>query len=105
LGLRNPASRVSPGALEPRTIRIDEGTFADWYAKVIAPGMNPVRRDLQLAALFTGIRSDGIRHVRWTDIDEERRLLQVRIAKGGKPYTIPLVETVREIFERRRTEN
>jgi hypothetical protein len=28
---------------------------------------NPVRRDLQLVALFTGIRSDGVRNLRWEE--------------------------------------
>lgn len=75
LGGKNPAKRLSPGALAPRTTRIDEGAFAAWYAKVTAPDMNPVRRDLQLVSLFTGIRSDGIRQLRWEDIDHERILL------------------------------
>lgn len=105
LGGKNPAKRLSPGALAPRTTRIDEGMFADWYAKVAAPDMNPVRRDLQLVSLFTGIRSDGIRQLRWEDLDQERGLLHVRKAKGDKPYTLPLVETVRAILARRRTEN
>lgn len=105
LGGRNPAKRLSPGALAPRTTRIDDGAFADWYAKVTAADMNPVRRDLQLVSLFTGIRSDGIRQLRWEDIDHERALVHVRKAKGDRPYSLPLVETVRAILARRRTEN
>lgn len=102
---RNPAARLSPGALEPRSVRINDGAFPAWYAKVTAPDMYPVRRDLQLISLFTGIRADGLRHLRWSDVDEEQRLLQVTHAKGDKPYTIPLVATVRGILARRRAEN
>jgi integrase len=105
LGGKNPAKRLTPSALAPRTTRIDDDAFTAWYARVTAADMNPVRRDLQLVSLFTGIRSDGIRQLRWDDLDEERRLIHVRKAKGDKPYTLPLVETVRSILERRRAEN
>jgi integrase len=111
---RNPASRVIPGAIAPRTIRIDDATadretatsmdFRTWYTNVLAMP-SAVRRDLQLVSLFTGVRSDGVRHLRWEDVDEERRLLHIRKAKGDKPYTIPLVETVRAILVERRADN
>ncbi|MDX2091086.1 MAG: integrase family protein [Kofleriaceae bacterium] len=100
---KNPAKRLSLSALKPRETRIDDGAFADWYERVLA--IDPVRRDLQLVSLFTAIRTDGVRNLRWEDIDEERGLLHVRKAKGDKPYTLPLVETVRKILEKRRTEN
>jgi integrase len=109
---RNPASRVVPGAVAPRTVRIDDADadrptsmdFRRWYATVLAlPGA--VRRDLQLVSLFTAIRADGVRHLRWEDVGEDRRLLHVRRAKGDKPYTIPLVDTVRAILDSRRADN
>jgi integrase len=78
--------------------------FTSWYATVLALP-SAVRRDLQLVALFTGVRTDGVRHLRWEDVDKERRLLHVRHAKGDKPYTIPLVETVRAILAGRRADN
>lgn len=103
LPARNPARGVGLAHLEPRELRIDDGAFADWYAKVQT--CSPVRRDLQLVSLFTGIRSDGVRHLRWEDLDEERELLHVRKAKGGKPYALPLVATVRDLLDKRRREN
>lgn len=102
---KNPAKRLSLSALKPRDARIDDDAFVGWYAKVTADDMNPIRRDLQLVSLFTGVRSEGIRNLRWEDIDEERGLLHVRKAKGDKPYTLPLVETVRSILEKRKKEN
>src|SRR5262249_44519290 len=66
---------------------------------------NPVRRDLQLLALFTGIRTDGVRNLRWEDVDFDEELIFVARAKGDKPYSLPMVGTVREILERRQAEN
>jgi integrase len=101
---RNPAKRLSPSALKPREARIADDGFVDWYARVMAME-NAVRRDMQLVALFTGLRSDSVRHLRWEDVDEERALLHVRKAKGDKPYTLPLVATVRDILQRRHDDN
>ncbi|MCX5747516.1 MAG: integrase family protein [Proteobacteria bacterium] len=102
---KNPATRLSLSALKPREARIDDGVgFTDWYAKVMAMD-NAVRRDLQLVSLFTGIRSEGLRNLRWDDVDRERALLHVRKAKGDKPYTLPLVATVRKLLDERQVDN
>lgn len=100
---KNPAKRLSLSALKPRETRIDDGAFPDWYARVLA--IDPVRRDLQLVSLFTAIRTEGVRNLRWEDIDEERGLLHIRKAKGDKPYTLPIVDTVRDILKKRHDEN
>lgn len=103
LPLKNPATRLSLSALKPRSTRIDDDAFPAWYAKVIA--IDPVRRDLQLVSLFTGLRTESVRNLRWEDVDEEREILHVQKAKGDRPYTLPLVETVRDILKARRTDN
>jgi integrase len=99
-----PTDALQQAALAPRENRIAERDMPDWYARVMGL-TNPVRRDLQLVALFTAIRSDGLRQLRYDDIDEENEVIKVRVAKGGRPYSVPLTKTVREIVERRRTEN
>jgi integrase len=66
---------------------------------------NPVRRDLQLVALFTGIRSDGVRNLRWADVDFGAELIQVARAQGDRPYSLPMVKTVRKLLERRKADN
>jgi integrase len=97
----NPAQRVTQHVLLPRDERVTD--FADWYATVET--LSPVRRDLQLFAMFTGLRSESVRTLRWDDVDWDRRVLYVRKAKGNKPYVIPLASTHLEILERRRREN
>lgn len=100
----NPATRLQQAALKPRETRIPDAEFADWYAKVMKLE-NPVRRDLQLVALFTGIRSDGVRNLRWEDLDFDAELIQVARAKGDRPYSLPMVKTVRKILARRKADN
>lgn len=99
-----PVERLTPGALAARDNRIDNDELEEWHAKVMAMS-NPVRRDLQLVALFTGVRTEGVRTLRWEDIDEEDGLIYIARAKGDRPYTVPLTKTVREVLERRRREN
>jgi integrase len=104
LPLANPTERLIPGALEARENRIDNHELKDWHERVM--GMkNHVRRDLQRVALFTGVRTDGVRRLRWEDVDFDEDLIQIRNAKGDRPYTIPMVGTVREILQARQPDN
>ncbi|HEY6218435.1 MAG TPA: tyrosine-type recombinase/integrase, partial [Gemmatimonadaceae bacterium] len=100
----NPTTRLQQAALKPRETRIPDDGFKEWYDKVTALE-NSVRRDLQLVALFTGIRSDGARNLRWEHVDFDEELIFVARAKGDRPYSLPMVKTVREILERRKLEN
>lgn len=97
---KNPARRIGAASLKPRDERIADAAFAAWFAK--ANALAPVRRELHLMALFTGLRSESLRHLRWEDIDEDRALLRVAKAKGGRSYVVPLLETHRELLERLR---
>lgn len=99
-----PVERLTPGALAPRDNRIANDELPAWYAKVMAM-TNEVRRDLQLVALFTGVRTDGVRSLRWDDVDTDDELIQIERAKGDRPYAIPLTPTLREILDRRRKGN
>lgn len=104
LPVPNPTTRLQQAALKPRDTRIPDTGFANWYAQAMKLE-NPVRRDLQLVALFTGIRTDGVRNLRWEDVDFDEELIFVARAKGDKPYSLPMVKTVREVLERRLAEN
>ena len=104
LPVANPTERLMQDALAPRDTRIANDGLPAWHAKVMAMD-NGVRRDLQLAAMFSGVRTDGIRNVRWEDLDWDGELIHIAKAKGDRPYTLPMTATLREIFERRRDEN
>jgi integrase len=100
---RNPAKGVTPHVLLPRQDRVPDADLPAWLAKVQA--LRPVRRDLHLFCLFSGLRSESARSLRWDDVDWARALLHVRKAKGDRPYTIPLAPTHLEILRRRQLEN
>ena len=74
-----------------------------WYERVL--GLSGCRRDIQLLALFSGIRAEGLRNLRWEDIDEAAGCFSVRVVKGDRPYSVPLCKTIRDIFASRRKEN
>lgn len=100
---KNPASRVTRAKLMPNRKRIEADGFKAWLA--IVETCSPVRRDMQLLTLFTAIRSEGVRNLRWDDIDRESRVLTVRKVKGGRVYRVPINETMIAILDRRKTGN
>jgi integrase len=65
--------------------------LAEWYVKVMALP-NPIRRAFHLFVLYTGLRSEDARTMRWRDVDWEARTLYRPTPKGGedRAFTIPL---------------
>ena len=104
LPIANPTERLIAGALEARDNRIANHEIKPWHERVMTM-KNHVRRDLQRVAIFTGVRTDGVRRLRWEDVDFDEDLIQIRNAKGDRPYTVPMVGTVRDILEARQAEN
>ena len=106
LGSPNPASGWRTLKYTPSRERVENADLKSWYEKVQALP-NPVRRDLQLFCLFTGMRSEAARHVRWEHVDETRAALEVPRPKGGesKAFTLPLPQTIVEMLAKRKREN
>jgi integrase len=104
LGLPNPASGWSAAAYTPSRERVATEDMPAWYAKVLALP-SPVRRDLQLFCLFTGMRSEAARHVRWEHVHGNR--LHVPKPKGGesRAFTLPLPESIVDLLAKRKREN
>lgn len=102
---RNPARAVVRNPYEPNRERIADEDLPAWLAKLEA--LSPIRRDLQVFVMFTGMRSDAARHARWADVDWKRKALQVPKPKGGeaRAFTLPLSKTVLEVLRRREREN
>ena len=68
---------------------------------------NPVRRDLQLLLLFTGLRSLDARSIRREHVDLAAGTLHRPKPKGGedRAFTIPVSRSVLEVLRRRFREN
>lgn len=101
----NPAQSVDAHSLKPKRERIATEDLPGWYATVQT--IAPVRRDLNLFMLFTGMRSDAARHVRWEHIDWKRGALTVPKPKGGesRAFELPLCKTLIDVLKRRQSEN
>lgn len=83
--------------------------LADWSAwvEIELRSRNPVRADLMLFILFTGLRSTDAATVRWEDVNLGQRMLHRPIPKGGadRAFDVPFGDAVAAIFERRNDEN
>jgi len=88
---------------EPERPSVQGDDLAEWLRRVglIA---NPIRRDLQMLALFTGMRDLNVRTLRWEVVDWKRGGFVIPMSKTT-PFTIPFSATVRAILEHRRDEN
>lgn len=117
LGAPNPASGWKAAKYTPSRERIDQADMPAWYGKVQA--LSPVRRDLQLFCLFTGMRSEAARNVRWehvnltskpiriADVEVPPRALYVAKPKGGeaRAFELPLPKTVVDMLRARQRHN
>jgi len=109
LGNWNPAKSVEKDALIAKRVVLGvDGVadLADWYARVQTM-RNPIQRDGLTFALFTGLRSEDVRTVRFEHVDFDARTLRLPDPKGGadRAFTIPLPERCVQILERRRKDN
>jgi integrase len=106
LGAWNPAKSVERDRLTAKRERIADADLPDWYARVQTM-RNPIQRDGLLLALFTGLRSEDVRSIRFEDVDWSERSLRLPDPKGGteRAFKIPLSKTCLDILRRRQIEN
>ena len=85
---------------------VPDAKLPEWYLTVMAIH-NPVRRDLQLFTLFTGLRRNDACTVRWDDINFDQASLHRPNPKGGasRAFTVPLPDVCMEILKRRKRDN
>jgi integrase len=83
--------------------------LADWSLWVNGElrKRNPVRADLFLFILLTGLRSTDAATVKWDDIKFDEMVLHRPCPKGGedRAFDIPLSPSLVEILERRKADN
>jgi integrase len=106
LGAWNPAKSVERDRLTAKRERIADADLPDWYARVQTM-RNPIQRDGLLLALFTGLRSEDVRSIRFEHVDWSERSLRLPDPKGGteRAFKIPLSKTCLDILRRRQIEN
>lgn len=102
----NPVVAVTFNRVRRRREPIPWRELPAWRAKVERL-RNPVRRDLQLFLLFTGLRSLDARTVRWEHVDLNAATLHRPRPKGGedRAFTVPVARFVLDLLRRRRAGN
>ena len=102
----NPVIAVTFNRVRRRREPIAWAELPGWRRKV--DGItNPIRRDLQLFLLLTGLRSLDARTVRWEHVDFEAGTIHRPKPKGGedRAFTVPVADVVLELLRGRRQGN
>jgi integrase len=75
----------------------------DWWAEVRRM-KNPIKRELTLFMLLSGLRSKDVRSTKWEHLDEERRALLLPEPKGGskRAFMLPVSEEMLACIHRAR---
>jgi integrase len=65
---------------------------------------NPIRREMHLFTLLSGLRKNDVLTARWSNLDEQRRALRIPSPKGGdeRAFDLPLSEPMWECLQRAR---
>ncbi|MFT7481010.1 MAG: integrase, partial [Gammaproteobacteria bacterium] len=102
----NPVIAVTFNRVRRRRQPIPWTNLPAWRRKVDGIA-NPIRRDLQLFLLFTGLRNHDARTVRWEHVDLASGTVHRPRPKGGedRAFTVPLAPFALEVLQRRRADN
>lgn len=101
-----PTRAVTFNRTKRRREPIQWSDLASWR-KAVEGIQNPIRRDLQLFILFTGLRSTDAKTVRWEHVDFEAGTIHRPKPKGGedRAFTVPVSRFVLDLLRARREEN
>ena len=80
------------------------GDLAAWWQQV-EKLPNPIRRELHLFSLLSGLRRNDVVTARWDHVDEQRKALRIPSPKGGEfrafelPLSGPMLECLARVKE------
>ena len=102
----NPIINVDWFPEHSRDASIPAEQLAAWH-KGIQALSNPIRRDLYLFILFTGLRRKDATEIRWEHLDLDKGTLLIPNPKGGtkRAFVLPMSDFLIEVLGRRRVEN
>lgn len=104
-----PKKAVPIFSLPARDWAFDDAQLRAWWhaieetkdGKKIELGvktLSAMKRAYWLTSLFTGARPRSIENLKWSDVDLEKRVIQFRVTKGDRPYTVPMADLLVEIL-------
>lgn len=83
---------------------VPELDLAAWWAKVHEIP-SPMRRDLHIFLLFTGLRRMSTINIKREDVHLEKKVVRVRHMKSGRPFILPLSDYLCEMLKKRLEED
>ena len=106
-GLRNPVELwLAAGGRfnrhRRRRISAPAEVLPRWCAGIEAAKLPDAIRDIVWIGVYTGMRLDEVRSLRWERIDLEKKILRVDETKTGEVLELPVTRQLAAIFERRR---
>ncbi|MEX2042907.1 tyrosine-type recombinase/integrase [Pseudomonas aeruginosa] len=101
----NPTTNVDYHGLRRRKVDVDAERLLAWGKAVL--GLNPVRRDLHLFMILTGMRRTSVCEARASELDLGARRLHVPKPKGGaaRAFDLPLSGPLADLLGHRLDEN
>lgn len=93
-----PSVAVDEPRVPPRDWALSDKELRAWWRAVRQLG--PLKRTWWLTALLTGARAASLSHLKWEDVDFERKVIRFRVAKGGRSYRVPMSERLALILLR-----
>ncbi|MFK4056875.1 integrase arm-type DNA-binding domain-containing protein [Brevundimonas sp. NPDC046655] len=104
LPAENPAIGVDWNPDRRKNTAMGAADLPTWFEQAaLIP--NPIRREFQLLTLLSGSRPEALKNVRVEDLDLRRRIMHIRLPKGGpdKAFDVPLSRAMLEsVFRLRR---
>ncbi|MEJ0010183.1 MAG: tyrosine-type recombinase/integrase [Alphaproteobacteria bacterium] len=82
--------------------QVDNLDLGAWWQS--AQAISPMRRDLHIFFLFTGLRKTSTLTIRRRDVDLEKAVIAVQHMKSGRPFILPLSDFLVDML-RARMEN
>lgn len=92
----SPTVACESPRVRPRDWALSDEELQHWWS--IVKGLSPVKRVWWLTALLTGARAGSITMLKWQDVDLQRRVIRFRVAKGDRPYLVPMAERLAVIL-------
>ncbi len=92
----SPTAACEVPRLKPRDWALSDDELRQWWQRV--RGLPPVRRVWWLTALLTGARAGSITALKWDSVDFQRKLIRFWVAKGNRPYTVPMPDRLAQVL-------
>lgn len=83
--------------------QVPQMDLAEWWKSV--QNLPPIRRDLHIFFLFSGLRRRSALNIKCEDVNLEKRLINVRHMKSGRPFILPLSDFMCDLVRRRMEDN